>query len=132
MKKKLRLIYAALFTALFVTEVCIALFVRDSFVRPYVGDALVTVLLCALCRIVMPEKVRLLPLYVFAFAAAVETAQYFDVVKLLGLEGNRILSIAVGRTFSFVDIICYAAGCIAFFGAEILICKTLRNSKTDP
>ena len=31
-------------------EICIALFVHDNFIRPYLGDVLVTELLCCLCR----------------------------------------------------------------------------------
>lgn len=117
MKSK-RMRYAACFAVLLIIEIFIALFVRDNFVRPYVGDMLVTVLLCALLRIIFPEKQPLLPLYVFLFAAAVEVAQFFDIVKLLGLEKISFLSVIIGRTFSFADIICYAVGCLLFFVAE--------------
>lgn len=75
MTKKLRTTYAVIFGVLLLTEIIIALFVHDNFVRPYIGDVLVTVLLCCLCRIVIPKGVPLLPLYVFIFAALVETAQ---------------------------------------------------------
>ena len=97
------------------TEFVIALFVNDAFVRPYVGDMLVTLLLCCLCRVIIPDKVRLLPVYVFIFAAGVEIGQYFDLVALLGLEDSRILSIALGRTFSWLDLGCYAVGCAAAY-----------------
>lgn len=116
--KKERLFYALLFGGVFVVEVLIALFVRDNFVRPYVGDVLVTVLLCAFVRIFFPDSIKLLPLYIFLFAAAVEVAQFFDIVKLLGLEKISFLSVIIGRTFSFADIICYAVGCALFFVAE--------------
>ena len=116
--KKERLFYALLFGGVFVVEVLIALFVSDNFVRPYVGDMLVTVLLCAFVRIFFPHSIKLLPLYVFLFAAAVEVAQFFDIVKLLGLEKISFLSVIIGRTFSFADIICYAVGCALFFVAE--------------
>ncbi len=122
MKSK-RIKYALLFGALLIIEACIALFVRDAFVRPYVGDMLVTVLVCAFARIFIPRGVKFLPLYVFIFSALVETLQYFDIVKLLGLESNRILSVLIGRTFSFADIVCYAVGCLAFFGIDYLIQK---------
>ena len=90
-----RLTYLLIFFGLLATEIVIALFVNDAFVRPYVGDMLVTLLLCCLCRVIVPNNVRLLPVYVFIFAAAVEIGQYFDLVALLGLENNRILSIAL-------------------------------------
>lgn len=120
MKNK-RLIYATIFCVLVIMEICIALFVHDAFVRPYVGDMLVTLLLCCLTRVVIPNKVRLLPLFVFLFAACVEVGQYFDLVALLGLEDNRFISIALGRTFSWMDIVCYTVGCAAAFGVDRII-----------
>lgn len=101
-----------------IMEICIALFVHDAFVRPYVGDMLVTLLFCCMARVVFIEKMRLLPLFVFLFAACVEVGQYFDMVALLGLGDNRFLSIVLGRTFSLMDIVCYAAGCVAAFGLD--------------
>lgn len=116
--KKRRIIYALLFLTVLLSEILIALFVNDNFVRPYVGDMLVTVLICCFVRIFFPKGAKLLPVYVFLFAAAVEVCQYFDIVKLLGLENNTFFSVLLGRTFSFPDILCYAAGCILFFGVE--------------
>ncbi len=130
MKSK-RMRYAACFAVLLIIEIFIALFVRDNFIRPYVGDMLVTVLLCALLRIFFPEKLPLLPLYVFLFAAAVEVAQFFDIVKLLGLENIGFLSIIIGRTFSFADIICYAVGSALFFLLE-MVGKRRNNSLKFP
>ena len=59
-----------------------------------------------------------MPVYIFVFAALVETAQYFQIVKLLGLDDHILLSTIVGTTFSAVDLVCYAAGCGVFWGAE--------------
>lgn len=120
MKQK-RIIYTIAFLVLLATEVCIGLFIRDDFVRPYLGDVLVTVLICAFLRIFIPERVRLLPLYVFFFAAAVEIGQYFGMVKLLGLEHNRFLIILLGTTFSWYDLLCYGVGCVLFAGFGVLI-----------
>ena len=121
-----RLLYAAIFCILLAVEVCIALFINDTFIRPYVGDMLVTLLLCCLCRVIVPYRVRLLPLWVFAFAALVEIGQYFDLVALLGLADNRFLSILMGRTFSWIDLLCYAVGCIAAFGLDQAIRHNLK------
>lgn len=125
--KKARAIYAAMFCILFLIEVCIALFVHDDFLRPYVGDALVTVLLCCLCRVMVPKGVPALPIYVFIFAALVEAAQYVDVVQLLGLEHNAMISTIVGRTFSWADLVCYAVGCLAFWLMEKAVYAAMRK-----
>ena len=129
--KNNRLTYFLIFFGLLATEIVIALFVNDAFVRPYVGDMLVTLLLCCLCRVILPDKVRLLPVYVFVFAACVEIGQYFDLVALLGLADNRIISIVLGRTFSWMDLVCYAVGCVAAFLLDQIINKK-ANVKIDP
>ena len=129
--KKARAIYAAMFCVLFLIEVCIALFVHDDFLRPYVGDALVTILLCCLCRTVIPKGLPALPVYVFVFAALVEAAQYVDVVKLLGLEDNAVISTIVGRTFSWADLICYAVGCLVFWLVEKAVCTALQKKTME-
>ena len=90
---------------------------------------LVTLLLCCLCCVIVPNKVQLLPLYVFIFAACVEVSQYFDLVALLGLADNRILSIALGRTFSWVDIVCYAVGCVVAFLLDRIIVEKSHIDK---
>ena len=121
-----RFSYFLIFCSLMAVEVCIALFVHDSFIRPYVGDMLVTLLLCCMARVAVPEKMRLLPLYVLLFAACVEIGQYFDVVALLGLEDNRLISIALGRTFSWLDLVCYAVGCVAASGLDAILVRSRR------
>ncbi len=121
MKNK-RLRYILSFLAILVVEVIIALFVRDRFIRPYGGDVLVTVLLCCLIRIFFPNStsfwLKSMPLWVFLFAATVEGLQYFNYVTLLGLGDIGFFRILLGTSFSWVDIVCYGIGCIAFFAAE--------------
>ena len=99
-------------------EVGIALFVRDAFVRPYVGDMLVVIVIYTFVRILVPERVRLLPLYVFLFAVFVEGLQAVQIVELLGLSESGFFRILIGSTFDLKDIICYAAGCALLGGYE--------------
>ena len=127
-KNRLRLIYGVLFFVILITEILIALFVRDNFVRPYIGDMLVTVLICSFARIFIPEKIRLMPMFVFIFSSLVEIGQYFDFVKLLGLDDNVFISTLLGRTFSLADLICYGVGCLLFAIFDyILKRKSERN-----
>lgn len=126
MKNK-RVLYGMFFFGLLAIEVCIALFVHDSFIRPYVGDMLVTLLLCCMCRVLIPDQVRFLPLLVFLAAACVEIGQYFDIVALLGLADNRLISIALGRTFSWMDLVCYAVGSVAAFGLDEILRRKLHS-----
>ena len=118
---KKRIGYLIAFIVLLITEILIALFVRDDFIRPYGGDILVTVLICAAVRIVFPTGVRLLPVWVFLFAAGVEIGQYFDFVTLLGLGNIAFFRILLGSTFSVADLLCYAAGCsLCWLGVRII------------
>ena len=103
--------YLAVTVLLFVVELLIALFVHDNFIRPYVGDVLVVVLLYTFVRIFIPQGVRLLPLYIFLFAAGVEVLQYFRIVEVLGLSDHRVLSVVIGSVFDVKDIVCYGVGC---------------------
>ena len=125
--RKLRFLYAAIFAVLLLAEILIGLFVHDQFVRPYIGDVLVTILICCFVRTVVPRGIRALPVYVFVFAALVETAQYFQIVKLLSLEDHILLSTIVGTTFSVADLVCYAAGCIVFWGMEAGVKAILKQ-----
>lgn len=118
-KRKKRAAYGTVTLLLLVIEVLIALFVRDDFIRPYVGDMLVVVVLYMFVRIWIPEKCPLLPLYVFLFATGVEILQYFQIVKVLGWEENTFLRVLLGSVFDGKDILCYAAGCVALGGYEV-------------
>ncbi len=129
--KKSRITYAILTFLLLLVEVFIALFVNDDFIRPFVGDILVVILLCCFIRIFKPDGLKLLPLYVFLFAVCVEMAQYLDYVSLLGLEGNKFFSVLMGRSFSRYDLVCYAYGCVAFFAVEYAIKRQISELKLD-
>ncbi len=130
-----RLIYGGVFFVLLMLEVLIAVYVHDDFIRPYVGDILVVIVVYCFVRIFMPEKCQLLPLYVFLFAVGVEILQYFRLVQLLGLEGNRILRILLGSVFDVMDILCYAIGCMALMGYEgvryRISCRKEKDGQRD-
>lgn len=95
---------------LFVVELSIALFVDDAFVRPYLGDVLVVPLVyCAIATFVAVRP-ALLGLGVFLFACAVEFAQYYNLVRVLGLEDSRLARTLLGTSFSTLDLAAYAVG----------------------
>lgn len=117
---KKRLVFLAVFVFLFFVEVLIALYVHDDFVRPYVGDMIVTVVVWAFARIVFPDRFKLLSLYVMIFAIFVEVGQYFNYVDLLGIT-NPILVTMMGTSFAWADIACYAVGCIVAAVADYIL-----------
>ncbi len=115
---KKRLIYGGIFILLVAVEVLIALFVRDSFIRPFGGDIIIIGVLYCFVRAVFPEKPLLLPLYLFLFAVCVEIGQALDYVNLLGLGDITFFRILMGTSFSWYDIICYGVGSLICFGVQ--------------
>lgn len=113
-----RSFYLAMTVFWLAVEVVIACYVHDRFIRPYVGDVLVVVVVYCFVRIWVPQGVRLLPLYVFLFAAGVEVLQYFHLVELLGVGNNTFLRVVLGSVFDVKDILCYGIGCVFLEGVE--------------
>lgn len=129
MNKKIRKIYAVLFILLMLTEIYIAAFVTNFFVRAYLGDVFITLLICFFVQAIFKKRIKLLWVYVFIFSVVVEVCQYFDLVKLLGLENFKLVSVWFGRSFSFYDIICYGAGCIVFVAVDFALCRAIKSKE---
>ena len=110
--------YFFLTIAVFSVEVLIALFVKDTLIRPFIGDVLAVVLIYCFLRIFLNTNYRKIAVGVLFFAFLIETLQYFDYVKLLGLENNRILSVAMGRTFEWLDFAAYFVGFLVIILTE--------------
>lgn len=116
--KQTRIAYFLIFFSILLVEICIALFVHDDFIRPYVGDVLVTVLLCCLSRAVFPKLHPALP--VFGASLAAELWQWLGLTGKLGLD-RTALGIILGATADWRDLVCYAAGCLLFSAAEYVL-----------
>ena len=89
-------------------------FVRDAFIRPYMGDVLVVILVYCFVRMFITRPLRWLPLWIFLFACCIETLQYLQLVTLLGLQNCTLARVVLGTSFSWWDIVCYAVGCLSF------------------
>ena len=109
---KKRILYAVATLFLLLIEVIIALYVHDDFIRPYVGDVLVVIVIYTFIRIIVPEKCKLIPLFLFIFASGVELLQLANIVEILGVADNKFLKILIGSVFDIKDIVCYAVGCV--------------------
>ena len=120
---KKRLFYFSATIILLITEVLIALYVHDDFIRPYVGDAIVVIVIYTFVRTLIPEKCRLLPLFIFIFAVAVEILQGIHIVNILGVADNRFLRTLIGTSFDIKDILCYSVGCVFLGFYEYMIRK---------
>lgn len=110
-------------------EICIALFVHDNFIRPYIGDVLVVILIYCFIKsfINLPPNITAIAVLLFSFI--VETLQYFKVVNLLGLQNSKVASIIIGTSFAWQDIIAYIVGIAIVILAEKSFSK---NDKVMP
>jgi hypothetical protein len=102
--------YASLAVLIFIFEVLIALYVHDDFIRPYVGDFLVVILIYCFVRAFIKSPVWPMAIGVLIFSYLVETLQYFHFVKLIGLAHSRAANIILGNSFSWTDMLCYTLG----------------------
>lgn len=120
-KMKKRLIFGLTALAVLGIEVLIAVFVHDSFVRPYLGDVLAVVFVWLGLRVLFSEKPRYMSLAAFGIAVAVELLQLTNLSELFG-KGS-VFSVIVGGTFDFADILCYFCGGVFCFIIDIVLHK---------
>jgi hypothetical protein len=113
---------------LFLVEVCIALFVKDQFIRPFIGDVLVVILIYCVVRAFWRIRIPTAIVLVLVFAYAVEGLQYFNLVDRLGLRSYPILAIAIGSVFDWKDILAYTIGAGIVFGLERRYSRRFRDA----
>jgi hypothetical protein len=95
---------------LLLTEIVIAKYVHDDFVRPFFGDFLVVILIYSFIKIFVKIPVLKAAILVLLFAFTIETLQYFRIVEVLGLAKNRFWSTVIGTAFSWGDMLAYTLG----------------------
>lgn len=110
--------YFLLALILFIAEVLIALLVHDNFIRPYVGDYLVVMLVyCAVKSIIKAAPVKV-AIGVLLFSFTIEVLQYFRIVDRLGLSGNAIAKTVIGYGFEWWDLLTYTLGILTILIIE--------------
>jgi hypothetical protein len=95
---------------LFLIEVLIALFVRDRFIRPYVGDFLVVILIYCGLRTFINRSPGKMAVGVLIFSFVIEFLQYFQIVDRLGLSENVVAKTVIGYGFEWWDMVAYTLG----------------------
>jgi hypothetical protein len=115
--------YFGFAVVIFVIEVLIALFVRDKFVRPYLGDVLVVILIYCFVRAFFDVRVVPLAMGVLFFAFAIEFLQYINIVDTLGLRESKLASTVMGTSFAWEDILAYVAGIVVVLVSEKYLVK---------
>ena len=97
---------------LLLVEVVIGVFVRDTFIRPFVGDVLSVCVIYAFVRIFYSGKSYLLGIAVLCFSFSIEFAQYMKLASILGFESGSIGYVMLGATFDPLDLLAYSIGIV--------------------
>lgn len=103
------------FSMLLLLEVCIALFVNDTIIRPFVGDMLVVLLMYCFVMTLLVSTAKtpnrsLVAFGVLIFAFCIEGLQATDTLEWLGFFDNQWAAIILGSTFDWWDLVAYSAG----------------------
>ncbi len=119
--------YFMLTVALFIVEVLIATKLKDIFfVRAYLGDVIVVILFYTFIKsfFIIHRNQKLIA-GIFFFSCFIEIAQYFNMAEGLGFQRGSLMYIVIGNFFSWIDILCYGAGCVLLF--LLLKVKSKKN-----
>lgn len=117
--------YFLCFIVLFITEVLIAAFVRDTFIRPTFGDFLVVILMYCGLRTFIKANYKIVALAVLGIAYIIEVSQYYHLIVHLGLKHSTAAQWILGSGFSWGDMLAYTLGV-----ALIWLMESRRKTRT--
>ena len=127
-KNTKRLIFGVASFILLAIEIIIGMY-ATGWIRNYLGDVLVVILLYTLFRTVSPnkpEKWFIIPSIILIFSFVVELLQLWGFCDRFGIT-NPLLRIIIGTGFSFVDLICYAIGIIPCYLLEFVKLELIKE-----
>lgn len=119
--RKSRFIYITAGLLLLLLEIYIALYVHDRFVRPYLGDFLVVLLLYSFLMVISKLRVVTGILSVLVFSFLIELLQAVRFIEWFGLQDNSLARLVLGTSFSVMDLVMYSLGAIFIAGIEWLL-----------
>ncbi|PWN65634.1 ribosomal maturation YjgA family protein [Chryseobacterium viscerum] len=116
MKLQFSLKYFLLTLLIFLVEILIATKLSGIFfVRAYLGDVIVVMLMYTFVKSFVKVNDQKLILGILIFSFLVEFAQYFHIAEKLGFRPGSLMYIVIGNSFSWIDNLCYAVGCLILY-----------------
>src|SRR5690606_17468775 len=94
---------------LFMVEVAIAHFRFNPFIRGFLGDVLVILLLYSFIKIFIKNNSFKISISVLAFAFLVELLQFFKITEILNVQSKLLLTV-LGAVFDPLDLVAYSLG----------------------
>lgn len=132
MNRNIRLCMGIASAVLLGTEILIGMFAH-GWVRSYLGDVLVVILLYTICRTISPMKPRhgiLLPLAILIFAFCVEFLQLWGFCDRFGIT-NPLLRIIIGTGYSNIDLLSYAIGIVPCAVCELVLKNIISQTRAE-
>ena len=126
-----RLVFGIFSVILLGIEVLIGLFAH-GWVRNYLGDVLVVILLYTIVRTIIPGKGKwfVIPTVILVFSFIVEFLQFWGFCDRFGIT-NEFLRIIIGTGFSTVDLMCYCIGIIPCYIAEFILARKRASELSE-
>lgn len=120
--------YFSAFLFLLLTEILIAVYVHDNFIRPYVGDVLVVILLYCFVNAFVKVKPIIAAIAVLTFSFMIEFLQYLNIVEKMGLEQSTLAKTIIGTSFSWSDLVAYTTGFLLIWFFDIYRKRTAAQN----
>ncbi len=112
--------YFIVFLMLFVIELIIAKFIKQPFIRYWLGDLLIVLMIYYFIKSIIKAKPIQIAIGVLTFAYAVEFLQRSQLLDLLNLRNNKVANLILGTTFSWSDMLAYTIGFLIIMWIEFL------------
>ena len=126
---RLSWVYLSLSILLFLLEFVIERYTHDDFIRPYVGDFFVVMLLYTLVRSVLNISPLHTALAVLFYSYLLEFTQYLQLSRILGVDQSWIGRLILGNYFAWGDLIAYTAGILVVIVLEKLFSVQRNQAK---
>ena len=104
-----------MFLLLFVTEILIAIYFKQGFIRHTFGDFLVVIMLYYFIKSFIKTKKRYIALLVLIIAYSIEFLQLLNILDYLNLRQNKFATLILGSHFSVQDLIAYTLGVLSIY-----------------
>lgn len=93
-----------------ITEIAIAIFLSDGFIRYTFGDYIVVILIYCFIKSLINSKPKFVAIAVLLLAFVIEFLQLFNILEMVHLQNNHLANLILGSTFQIGDLIAYTLG----------------------
>ncbi|HBT09796.1 MULTISPECIES: ribosomal maturation YjgA family protein [Leeuwenhoekiella] len=118
-----RAIYFLIFLFLLGVEIAIATYLKTGFIRAYLGDLLVVILLYCLLMSTLKPSVKTGLILTLAIAFAIELLQLVNLTKFFPQEYKQLATLVLGSHFSWLDLLMYVLGIVVAGITELVLHK---------